>query len=375
MDFANLLAFAVGGAREGRAFWPTEKLGPAPLANSTGAVEFDVASLGLPGPRSATNTKFRLRLEPTSAAIEEFSGELAGGKLAGSASFVRGETLAFDGRASFTGFDVAKLVAPDGKPEIRGRGRLTLSVAGSGATPAAIASSLAGQGTIALENLEIDRADPGAVAEVYGGEEAEARDEIAVIAALAPALAKGPLSIAKIDAPIVVAGSNARTGKARASIGATQVALELNFDIARLAIDASAEMEIAPPGSTIRPAAMVRWRGPIAAPERGIEAAALATAITLRAMERETKRLEERDGARPSAPPQQHPDQIAPQNNPFASVPSITPPDPDAPPITVVPRVPAPTARPRVIEPPRSVLPPLPPASDIRPFPVLPPPN
>jgi hypothetical protein len=79
MDFANLLALAVGGAREGKAFWPAEKLGPAQLANDTGAIEFDVASLGLPGHRSALSTKFRLRLGPTDAAIEEFSGELAGG--------------------------------------------------------------------------------------------------------------------------------------------------------------------------------------------------------------------------------------------------------------------------------------------------------
>jgi hypothetical protein len=375
MDFANLLALAVGGAREGKAFWPAEKLGPAQLANATGAIEFDVASLGLPGHRSALSTKFRLRLGPTDAAIEEFSGELAGGKLAGSASFVRGERLAFDGRASFEGFDIARLVAPDGKPDIRGRGQLTLSLAGSGATPAALAASLAGQGTIALDRLDIDRADPGAVAAVFESEEkAEARDEISVIAALAPALARGPLRIEKIDAPIVVAAGNARTGKARTTIGATQVALEMNFDIARLAIDASAEMEIAASGSTIRPAATVRWRGPFAAPERGIEAAALATAITLRAMERETKRIEERDRLRTQTPPQRS-DQIAPQNNPLASVPAITPPDPAAPPISVTPRVPAPVARPRVIDPPRNTLPPLPPASDIRPFPVFPPQN
>jgi len=373
MEIASLLALAVGSAREGKTLWPTDKIAPAPLSKATGAIEFDVAALGLLGRRDALNTKFRLRLGPTTAAIEEFSGELAGGKLAGSASFVRGETLAFDGRASFEGFDVAKLVAPDGKSEIRGRGQMTLSVAGSGATPAALASSLAGQGTIALENLEIDRAEPGAVAAVYGGEEAEARDEIAVIAALAPALARGPLKVAKIDAPIVVAGGNARTGKARATIGATQVALEMSFDIARLVIDASAEMEIAPPGSTIRPAATVRWRGPLTAVERGVEAAALATAITLRAMERETKRIEERDRALPRLQPRT--EQPAPQNNPVASVPSIAPPDPDAPPITVVPRVPAPTARPRVIEPQRNALPPLPPATDIRPFSVYPPQN
>ena len=376
MEIASLLALAVGGARAGKVFWPSVKIGLAPLSGATGAIDFDVASLALSERHTAAKAKFRLRLGAANAAIEEFSADLAGGKLAGHASFVRGETLSFDGRASLAGFDIAQLVAPGGKPDIRGRGQLTLSVAGSGATPVAVAASLAGQGTIALEGLEIDRVDPGAVAAVFAvDEKSETRDEISVISALAPALAKGPLRIEKIEAPIVVAGGNARTIRARTAVGATQVAVEASFDIARLTIDANAEMEIAPePGSTVRPGATVRWRGPVAAPERGIEAAALATAITLRAMERETKRIEERDRALP--PLQPRTEQPAAQNNPIASVPLIVPPDPAAPAISVTPgRVPSPAARPRVIELPTSALPPLPPATNIRPFPVYPPQN
>jgi hypothetical protein len=195
MEIASLLTLAVGHAREGRAFWPAVKVGPAALAGVSGAVEFEVQSLDFAGPLKARDAKFRLRLGAATAAIENLSAEMAGGKLAGHASFVRGEMLSFDGRASLSDFDVAQLVAPGSESEIRGRGQATLTVAGSGSSPSAVASSLAGQGTILLENLEIDRVDPGAVAAVFAaGEKSEARDEISVIAELAPALARRPAS-------------------------------------------------------------------------------------------------------------------------------------------------------------------------------------
>jgi hypothetical protein len=52
-------------------------------------------------------------------------------------------------------------------------------------------------------------------------------------------------------------------------------------------------------------------------------------------------------------------------NNPVAAMPPLTPPDPAAPPISVMP---SPQARPKGIEP-RYAVPPLPPALEIRPLP------
>lgn len=376
LDLASLLGLSLGHARDSQNFWPAVRLNPAPLAAATGTVEFDVAQLGLSGPLSASAAKFKLKLGAAETAIEDFSGDFAGGKLAGHARFVRGETLAFDGRATLNSFDVARAVAlATGKGEARGGGDLTLTVAGNGATPAALAASLAGQGTIALQELEIDRADPNAVALVFNTpEKNEPKDEIGVIAALAPAFAKAPLRLGKIEAPLIVAGGVVRTGKARTSVGAAQVVAEASLDLAKLTLDSAVEIEIAPPaGLTVRPGASLRWRGPLAAPERGIEAASLATAITLRAMERETKRIEERDRALPPLPPRAQPELPA-EPDPVASVPPIAPPDPAAPAISIAPRLPQPV-RPRVVDQPRNTLPPLPPPLEIRPAPrIYPPP-
>jgi hypothetical protein len=158
---------------------------------------------------------------------------------------------------------------------------------------------------------------------------------------LAPALAKGPLRLSKLEAPVILAAGVARTGKARANAGPVQVTAEGNLDLARLSVDAAIELEVAAPeGLTAKPAAIVRWRGPLAAPEREIDAAALATAIALSAVERETGRLEGRP--RPRKP------------SSTALLPA---------------GVPLPLPRPRDLGSPLTAAPPLPPAAEIPPAP------
>jgi uncharacterized protein involved in outer membrane biogenesis len=366
IELADLLGLVLGNAPENRAFWP-DRLGPAPLAGATGIVEFEVAALGLADRLAAIDAKFKLKLGVADAALEDFSAAFAGGKLAGHARFERGQMLGVDASAKFSGIDVARVLSPGTwRAAARGRSDVTLTLTGVGRTPAALAAGLAGQGTLTLEELEIDRLDPNAVAAVFSAAESGAMpDEVGVVAALAPAFARGPLRVARVEAPLVVASGVMRTGKILATVGQTQVSAAGNFDIARLAIDGTIEIEApAPAGLTARPGATVRWRGPVAAPERGIEAAALATAITLRAMERETKRIEERDRALPprrSDSPSGQTTSIEAAVLPPVS-PESTPPEIEAP----TRQVPLPPVRPRIARPPADAIP-----AEIRPY-VLP---
>ena len=329
MVLANLLGLVLGNAGDDKAFWPT-RLTSAPLAGATGTLEFEVGALEVIDRLTALDAKFKLRLAPNEAALEEISANFAGGKFAGQARFLRGETLGFDGSGKLTSFEVARLLAPGTwRAAARGQGEMTLTLAGNGQAPAALVAGLAGQGTLRLEGLEIDRLDPDAVGAVFIATEAGSPpDEVGVVAALGPALAKGPLKIARVEMPLIVASGVMRTGKILASVGRTQISGLANFDIARLAVDGTVEIEApAPAGLTARPGATVRWRGPIAGPERGIEAAALATAITLRAMERETKRIEERDRALPPLTPPRSTSPVPSANPVEASIagPSLPP--------------------------------------------------
>jgi uncharacterized protein involved in outer membrane biogenesis len=352
MVLSNLLGIVVGNAGDEKAFWPA-RLTVAPLANASGTLELEIAALEVVDRMTAVDTKLRLRLAANDAAFEEISASFAGGKFAGHARFLRGETLGFDGSGRLSSFDLARLLAPGTwRAAARGQGEITLTLAGNGSTPAALVAGLAGQGTLKLEGLEIDRLDPEAVGAVFVATEAGSPpDEIGVVAALGPALAKGPLKVARVETPLIVASGVMRTGKILTSVGRSQITGAGNFDIARLTVDGTVDIEApTPAGLTARPGATVRWRGPIASPERGIEAAALATAITLRAMERETRQIEERDRRLPPLTPQRT---ESPSQNPVEvsiSAPSL--PAPAAPEISSpASQVPLPPARPRAPRP------------------------
>ncbi len=284
-ELATLLTLTLGRGG-GTGLWPDTPLAPPPLAGATGAVDLEIGVLPLAGPLVAEKAEFRLRVGPNETAISGFAADLAGGRLSGETR-VR-NPLALDARLSLAKADLTRLV-PGNK--LRGRADVTLILSGQGRTPAALAANLAGQGVLLIDAPEIDGLDPGALDAVL--DNPPSSDEAKVAAALAEALARGPLRLDRIEAPIVVASGVTRAGKVRTAAGPVQVALEGSVDLARLILDAAIELEAPPPpGLSARPAAVVRWRGPLAAPERRIEAGALATVLALRAMERVTNQIQ-----------------------------------------------------------------------------------
>lgn len=301
LDLADLLTLLAGRSGDAKNFWPAAKPGTAALAGASGSVEIEAAALGLAGTHVAADAKFRLKLgEPME--IANFSADYAGGKLAGDARISSAKAISFDGRGSLNGFDIARALAPGtGKAQLRGRGNLLLSLSGSGATPSAVAANLSGQGTLSLENLEIDTLDPTAVATVVSAAEKHMpRDEGHLIEGVNKMLARAPLILPRLEAPLVAANGMLRTGKAITKTGDVGVTAEASADLARLQVDGTIELETAG-ATTARPGLTVRWRGPFASPVRTVDVSALSTAINLRAMEREMKRLEQRD--RTALPP------------------------------------------------------------------------
>jgi hypothetical protein len=282
-ELSTLLGLALGRA-SGAGFWPDTPLSPAALAGANGALELSVGTLPLAGPLIATDARLQLRISSTNTAISGFAADLAGGKLAGEARVTRGEGLALDLRLALAKADAARLASD----KLRGRADLTLLLTGQGRTPAALAASLAGQGVLLVDAPEIEGLDPGTLAAILAMS-GPPPDEARMAALVTEALARGPLKLDRIEAAILVASGVARATKVRAAVGPVQVGLEGGVDLARLNLDAAVELEALPPaGASLKPALTVRWRGPLAAPERRIDASPLATVLALRAMERAT---------------------------------------------------------------------------------------
>jgi hypothetical protein len=358
-ELSALAALAIGDPEtKGMGFWPAAPLRAALLEGVTGTLEFAVARLGLGGPIAAEQARFVLKLEPTRAAIQDLSATLGGARLTGGGEITRGETLAVDGRVALAGADVARVLASAGlETGLRGLGELNLTFAGSGRTPAELVASLAGQGVLRLESLELDRLDPGAVAAVLASAADPPPDERKTATMLSALFQRAPLKLSRLEVPITLAAGAARTGSLRTSVDFNQIAAQVSVDLSRFTLDAELELE-APVavGSSARAVATVHWRGPLAAPQRVIDAAGLANALALIAMERELREIEKRDSRSPARAP-----------------PIILEPEKPAPPApSPAARAPAPQVRPAPPRPqpaPAATAPALPPPMDIRPAP------
>lgn len=300
-ELSGLLALLAGRSGDAKNFWPASQLATAPLAGATGSVDVEIGTLVLTGAHVASAAKFRMKLDEPME-IANLTADFAGGKLAGDLRISGAKPVTLDARGSLTGFDLARVLTPGAtKTQVRGRGNLTLSLSGSGATPSAVISNAAGQGMLSLEKLEIDALDPTSIAAVVSASEKHMpRDETHLIDGVNKMLARAPLSLARLEAPLIAANGIVRTGKAMAKTGDVEVTAEASADLAKLQIDGYVELETSG-RTTARPAVTARWRGPFASPSRTVDVSALSTAINLRAMEREMKRLEQRD--RSALPP------------------------------------------------------------------------
>ncbi|GLK77947.1 membrane protein [Methylopila jiangsuensis] len=290
---AAVLALALGhpapGAATKGSIWPAEPFGPPPLAGLDGRVAVTLKTLTLAPGRAATDARFTLAARPTSIAIEDLAAGFAGGRLTGALS------------ASRAGADATlalKLALADADPRaasafgpvspVSGRAELTLDLQGSGRSPRALVASLAGAGTATLRDGAVARLDPAAPGQVEPlVENGLALETATIAAALEPLLGKSDLAAPRVTAAFSVSGGVARSGPIESARGDLGGAAAL--DLSRLALDA--DLLLGPRASPTPPLG-VSFEGPLVQPVRRLDAAALTGWLSVRAVERETRRIE-----------------------------------------------------------------------------------
>lgn len=301
---ARALGLAVGAAAAGGEGWPKGRFGPAALGGLALNAKLGIGRLDLFGGLSLGATRVQARLAGGRLSVEEFSGAFAGGTLSGRFNLGReGEAAQFDGRLVLAGADGTALLSAAGvkKPGVRGKVSATLDLTGRGNSPFALASQLQGQGSFAVEGLEIDYNDPTALQYVMlATDRGLPPDQARLVQMLNVGLSKGPLRLARAEASVSVVDGVARTSTARLALGDQRFGLSGYLDIPALGFEATLEMQdVGNQGLPAAPAAAVQWRGPLTAPERRFDITALTTAINMRALDRETKRLEAEYGRTP----------------------------------------------------------------------------
>ncbi len=260
----------------------SNEFGVPAFSNFVTAMKFDIASLVLSERLTINKARFNLRAGGPEFVVEDFDGEIAGGKISGTLRFADMSPRALEGKLDLVDVKLADLLNANA---VRGVVRGTLALGAGGATRDALLASISGQGAISVVNLEIDQADPAAVAGVFAASANTAPEDAAVERALAEMLTRGTLKLAKLESPIVAANGIFRADQFRAKAGNAELSASVLVNLPKESFDGAITIET-PGDATIRPSAVMRWQGSLSAPERKVDARALITAITLRAIER-----------------------------------------------------------------------------------------
>jgi hypothetical protein len=239
---------------------------------------------------------FRLQREGDALKVADLAAGLGGGRIGASLTLTRPAGAAsVAGEATVKDVSLSRLL--DG-------GRLAATLSGnlrfsaSGQTPAALADDLSGNGDLRLASLTLPEADPAALDRALtralaeddplrdGRPQALVSEEFAA----APLAAKGPVSTA-----VTLVGGVLRSAPLALDLGAARWTGSFGFDLRNGTLDARGTLTSAsaPKGwSGAPPAVQLGFAGPLAAPERRVDAAPLTTGLAALVLQRELEKIE-----------------------------------------------------------------------------------
>lgn len=332
--------------------WSPAPFRPSPVSGIAFGIDLVASRLALIGPYTLTTGKLRLVSDGVDLDLRDITGSFGGGRVGAHLEVRhRGEGVEAEGRLLLDKVDIPTLTAPAGgssPPNTAapsGRVSLSLDLGGSGRTPLQLVQSLAGQGTIAVQNLQVGDADPTALATVLQetANQSPPPDERHTALLFDRALMGGPLQIPVAESTLSAVNGVVRLSPARTQAGDTRLTIAGGLDLSRLLVETSIDYE----GGSIAgasPTGTLTWRGTVTAPDRRVSATGLTGVIAMRAIERETRRLEEQRGATPATAPAA----ALPASPANAPAPVVAPP---AAPPTARPRPPASAPAPQAARP------------------------
>ncbi|AZN71309.1 AsmA family protein [Georhizobium profundi] len=296
------LAEALAGAplRSGSAeAWSDRELlqtAPYPFVLDV-AVTADEAELGHAEPAQTLST--RLGYQDGTLMLSQTEGEWLGGRISGDTAFgVADDTGVVRLQAQLVDADIGRIFADT--PELAnlsGRAGIAIALDGTGKSPQAVVGALSGSATLQLDDLRIGGLDQQAFSAILAGADAQGFiiDEATVADLAAEALDAGAFTSSRLAVPINVAGGVARASSIVMQGEGASLSGDGALDLRTMALNASFDLvfeagDEAMPGAL--PAVDVAVRGTLEAPEVSLTAIDLANFLSLRAYERERRRVE-----------------------------------------------------------------------------------
>ncbi len=207
-----------------------------------------------------------------------------------------------------------------------GRASMQMTLASQGRSASALTGALSGSGTVTLESAAIAGLDPRAFdVAIRASDAGQATDDIRLRKIVEPVLSGGALLVASAQIPFTIRDGRLRVGATTLDAEVARAIISGGYDIPADQADIRATVALAAVGQAVsRPEIQVFAAGSPDALDRTVDVAALSSWLAVRAIDRETRRLDSIERGEP-------PTAVTPASIPPAvAQPPIVAPDSDS---------------------------------------------
>jgi large subunit ribosomal protein L24 len=319
---APAFALAVGAAGRDAA----DPLGSGLLKGWRGRVAFQALRGALPGGGELRPVSGAIKSDGQSLTFDSIKGTIGGGEAVANIDARQGANgLVLNARVQLSGADGAALrYRALAMPA--GRTSLQMTLMSQGRSASALTGALSGNGTVTVESVGITGLNPRAFeAAIRASDNGQAIDDARLRQIVEPVLASGTLSVASAQIPFTISDGRLRVGATTLDGKNARAVVSGGYDIPADQADLRASLASTAVGpTTSRPEILLFAVGSPDALDRTVDVTALSSWLAVRAIDRETRRLDSIERGEP--PP------VMP-----ASIPPVTEEPPSAPPSAVAP--------------------------------------
>jgi hypothetical protein len=311
LDLAPAFQLSIGALGRDAA----EPLGSGLLKGWRGRIAFQALRGQLPGGGELRPVSGTVRSDGQSLTLDALKGGIGGGE-ANATIDARQTTngIALNARVQLNAVDDAALRYRALKMP-SGRTSLQMTLTSEGRSASALSGALAGSGTVTLESAAISGLDPRAFdVAIRASDAGQATDDIRLRKIVEPALSGGALLVASAQIPFTVRDGRLRVGATTLDSDVARAIISGGYDIPADQADIRATIASAAIGQeSSRPEIQVFAVGSPDGLDRTVDVTALSSWLAVRAIDRETRRLDaiERGEAPPAATPASIPPAVA----------------------------------------------------------------
>jgi len=300
LDLAPAFALAIGAAGRDAA----EPLGAGLLTGWRGHIAFQTLRGALPGGGELRPVSGTIRSDGQSLTFDAIKGGIGGGEANATIDTRPSPSgIALNASVQLAGVDGAavryrNLAMPAGRMSMQ------LTLTSQGRSASAMTGALSGSGTVTLESARIAGLDPRAFGVAIRASDAgHATDDSRLRQIVDPVLSAGALTVKSAQIPFSIGDGRLRVGATTLESDAARAIISGGYDIPADQADLRVTLTSTAIGqATSRPEIQLFAAGSPDALNRTVDVASLSSWLAVRAIDRETRRLDSIERGEPPPP-------------------------------------------------------------------------